>query len=64
MAHPMNPQTESNLSVDTATYLAHAVAVALQHGYVPAVATNTPTTWRVAFQRLELGSELAAPDLR
>lgn len=63
MAHPMNPQTESNLSVDTATYLAHTVAVAREHGYVPAGAADTPPTWRVAFQRLELGSELPAPDL-
>jgi hypothetical protein len=63
MAHPMNPQTESNLSVDTATYLAHAVAVAREHGYVPAGATDTPPTWRAALQRFEMGTELAEPDL-
>ena len=63
MAHPMKPQTDSNLSVDTAKYLAHTVAVAREHGYVPAGSADTPPTWRVALQRLELGTEVAAPDV-
>jgi DNA-3-methyladenine glycosylase II len=60
----MKPRTEPEATVDTATYLSHAVAGAREHGFVPAAAPDAPPTWRGALDRLELGADLTPADLR
>ena len=60
----MNPQTESNLSVDTATYLAHVVAAAREGGWTPAAAAGPQPTWRSALERLEQNASVTAADMR
>ena len=49
--------------IDTATYLAHAVAVTHERHYVPAASTGAPPTWRAARDRLRLGADLTPADL-
>jgi hypothetical protein len=50
-------------SVDTATYLAHAVAATHEHHYVSAASTDARPTWRTARDRLQSGAELTTADL-
>ena len=60
----MRPQAKSQASADTATYLAHAVAVSRGHEYVPAASVDENPTWRRALERLEMGTNPAPADLR
>jgi hypothetical protein len=56
--------TATGSSVDTATYLAHAVAATHEHHYVPAASTEVQPTWRAARDRLQSGAEVTPGDLR
>lgn len=49
--------------VDTATYLAHVVAVVREHGYVRASDGQKQPTWQAALARLRRGTKLSAADL-
>lgn len=67
----------STTSVDTAAYLAHAVAAVHEHGFVPARPAARPAahqraahaagaqpTWQTALERLERHTDLAPRDVR
>ena len=54
----------ADTSIDTATYLAHAVAATHASHYVPAASTETQPTWRTARDRLQCRAELAPSDVR
>jgi hypothetical protein len=60
------PDDESSCSdalIDTATYLAHAVAATHASRYVPAASTEVQPTWRVARDRLQGGADLTPADI-
>jgi hypothetical protein len=50
-------------SVETVTYLAHAVAVTHESHFVPAASTEAQPTWRVARDRLRRDADLRPADL-
>ena len=50
-------------SIETATYLAHAVAVTHERHYVPAASTEAEPTWRAARDRLQCSADLTPADL-
>ena len=53
----------TDTSIDTGTYLAHAVAVTHERHYVPAASTEAEPTWRAARDRFQRGAELTPADL-
>jgi len=55
--------SRSDTSIDTATYLAHAVAATHTSHYVPAASTEAQPTWRVARERLQCGADLTPADI-
>jgi hypothetical protein len=53
----------ADTTIDTATYLAHAVASTHERRYVPAASTEVQPTWRAARDRLQRGADLTPADL-
>jgi len=53
----------ADTTIDTATYLAHAVASTHERSYVPAASTEVQPTWRAARDRLQRGADLTPADL-
>ncbi len=53
----------ADTSVDTAPYLAHAVAAIHESHWVPVASAEAQPTWRAARERLERGADLTAADL-
>jgi len=55
--------SSSDTSIDTATYLAHAVAATHSGHYVPAASTEVQPTWRAARDRFDAGADLTPADI-
>jgi len=53
----------ADASIDTATYLAHAVAATHASQYVPAASIEAQPTWRTARDRFQSGADLTPADL-
>lgn len=53
----------AHTTIDTATYLAHAVASTHERHYVPAASTEVQPTWRAARDRMQRGADLTPADL-
>jgi len=58
----MPAEAEHDAWVDPTAYLAHAVAVVRDHGYVPAAGEEP--TWRTALERLTHDADVTSADLR
>jgi len=61
---PVDEPPGADASVETVTYLAHAVAATHERHYVPAADTEEQPTWRAARDRLERGADLKPGDIR
>ena len=53
----------ADTTIDTATFLAHAVASTHDRHYVPAASTEVQPTWRAARDRMQRGADLTPADL-
>ena len=53
----------ADTTIDTATFLAHAVASTRDRHYVPAASTEVQPTWRAARDRMQRGADLTPADL-
>jgi len=53
----------ADITIDTATFLAHAVASTHERYYVPAASTEVQPTWRAARDRMQRGADLTPADL-
>lgn len=60
---PADEVTGADTFIDTATYLAHAVASTHERHYVPAASTEAQPTWRAARDRLQRGASLTPADV-
>ena len=60
---PADESPRSDHLLDTATYLAQAVAATHASQYVPAASADAQPTWRVARDRLRCDAELTPADI-